>query len=74
MRVGPVAFDQLQLGGRTCGGRSLGILMACIALTSGVDSLAVTITIGLRFGLRIPTFSFTILCNDVALLNGVSWF
>ena len=35
MRVGPVAFDQLQLGGRTFGGRSLGILMACIALTSG---------------------------------------
>ena len=26
------------------------------------------------FGLRLPTFSFTILCNNVALLSGVSWF
>ena len=39
-----------------------------------VDSLAVTITIGLGFGLRLPTFSFTILCNNVAILSGVSWF
>ena len=24
--------------------------------------------------IRLPTFSFTILCNNVALLSGVSWF
>ena len=36
MRVGPVAFDQLQLGGRTFGGRSLGILMACIGFDFGL--------------------------------------
>ena len=39
-----------------------------------VDSLAVAITIGLGFGLRLPTLSFTILCNNVATLSGVSWF
>ena len=74
MRVGPVAFDQLQLGGRTFGGRSLGTLVACIALTSGCWFIGRYNTIGLSFGLRLPTFSFTILCNNVALLSGVSWF
>ena len=31
------------------------------------NSLAVTITVGLRFGLRLPAFSFTIACGNITV-------